>query len=61
MSIVTYIGLNFEVEVSDEITDAPIEIGYGLSEEENRLSVKENISKRNLFMKYWTENIRFGK
>ncbi|MER2118984.1 MAG: hypothetical protein ABS935_01885 [Solibacillus sp.] len=41
MSIVTYIGLNFEVEVSDEITDAPIEIGYGLSEEENRLSVKE--------------------
>ncbi|MFE6169398.1 hypothetical protein ACFVP8_16245 [Viridibacillus arvi] len=41
MSIVTYIGLNFEVEVSDEFLDVPIEICYGFSEEENRLSIKE--------------------
>ncbi len=42
MSIVTYIGLNFEVKISDEMTDEPIEICYGFSEEENRLSIKES-------------------
>ncbi|MCM3359678.1 hypothetical protein [Psychrobacillus sp. MER TA 171] len=41
MSIATYIGLNFEIAVSDEFTDDPIEIGYCFSDEENRLSIKE--------------------
>ena len=41
MSIATYICLNFEVEVSDEIIDVPIEIGYCFSDEEYRLAVKE--------------------
>ena len=41
MSVATYIGLNFEVEISDEPNDVPIEIMYCFSEEENRLAVRE--------------------
>lgn len=41
MSIVTYIGFNFEVEVSDEFSNAPIEVRYFFSDEEKRLSIKE--------------------
>ena len=41
MSIATYIGLNFEVALSDEIIDDEIEIHYCFSDEENRMTVKE--------------------
>ena len=41
MSVATYIGLNFEVALSDEIIDDIIEIHYCFSDEENRIAVKE--------------------
>ncbi|MGA4519641.1 hypothetical protein ACPA0F_20495 [Solibacillus silvestris] len=41
MSVSTYIGLNFEVALSEEIIDDVIEIHYCFSDEENRRTVKE--------------------
>ena len=42
LSIITYIGLNFEVEVTEEITDEPVQFSYGCAEDdEYQLAVKE--------------------
>jgi hypothetical protein len=36
MSLATYLGCNFNVEITDDVTDNPIEIGYIFSDENNR-------------------------
>lgn len=55
MSIATYIGLNFEVEISDEINDLPIEIIYGFSEEEHRIAVRESHFNTPFVYEVWEE------
>lgn len=42
MSMVTYIGLNFEVSINDEYTGAHAEIAYCFSDEEDQMQIKEN-------------------
>ena len=42
MSVITYIGLNFEVEVTDDISDEPVQFSYCYAGDENyELAVKE--------------------
>lgn len=42
MSMATYIGLNFEVQLSEYLTKDEVEICYVFSDEENRGVVKQN-------------------
>lgn len=47
MSIATYLGCNFNVQITDEVTDEPIEIGYFFSDENNRSDVQKKNSPHN--------------
>lgn len=42
MSVITYIGLNFEVEVTDDFTDDPVQFTDLSGSEENESALKEN-------------------
>ena len=55
MSVATYIGLNFEVAICDEMNDLPIEVMYCFSEEENRLAVRESHFKTPFVYELWEE------
>lgn len=49
MSIVTYLGCNFDVEVTEEMSDDPIEIGYFFSNENKRKDVTRHFTTQNIF------------
>lgn len=51
MSLATYLGCNFNLEITDELsTYNSIDIGYIFSEEENRKNVKEkHFSTKNVY------------
>lgn len=59
MSVATYIGFNFEVDISDELTDLPIEVTYCFSEEEHRLAVRESHFKTPFVYELWEEDSSF--
>ncbi|KPN94733.1 hypothetical protein [Lysinibacillus sp. ZYM-1] len=41
MSMATYIGLNFPVEINDDYTEDEVEINYVFSDQENRQAVQQ--------------------
>ncbi|GGI11516.1 hypothetical protein [Gottfriedia solisilvae] len=50
MSLATYLGCNFNVEITDKVTNEPIEIGYIFSEENNRRDVQsKHFSTQNVY------------
>ncbi|MBA9027441.1 hypothetical protein [Peribacillus huizhouensis] len=50
MSLATYLGCNFKVEITDEVTDDLIEISYIFSEEKDRRNVqKKHFTTQNVY------------
>lgn len=55
MSVITYIGLNFEVKDTNDITDAPIQFTGFSGSEENGLAVRESHFKTPFVYELWEE------
>ena len=55
MSVITYIGLNFEVKVTNDITDDPIQFTGFSGSKENGLAVRESHFKTSFVYELWEE------